>query len=176
MIYTFTIEDMDWAAEIGCKRNNSAWALRLRLEEGRTDWGWDRHIIGSHGEIAVHRLTKTEYKPKTNGESDRLRGDVGPYQVKTIVHHSHNLIVRRHDPANFVYIVVLLRRQNNALSAELRGWQFGTVARSKQFWTERSVENKMHTSAYVCTELKPISSLPSAALLEAGRVEFPPEK
>jgi len=151
------------AAQVGIARNVSALRDHRPLENGRTDLGMERHIIGAIGEYAVSRALDCCWRPAV-GRLDTLTGDVGRVQVKATTLPNGCLIVREHDPAEFTYVLAIVRLARTGLGVLLPGSVAGHVAKQPEFWSLRG-----HQPGYYV----PQSRLEPLPLREANPCPFP---
>lgn len=121
--------DLQLASFVGLKRNLSAQCNRMKLEAGRRDLGFERHIIGAIGEYAVARALELNWKPILGG-TDTSTGDLKGVHVKTIINPNDSLIIRAHDPAELPYVLCLLEMG----VVTLEGWIMGHDGKQMKYW------------------------------------------
>lgn len=140
------------AGLVGICRNSSAVTQGMKLEEGRKDLGIERHVVGAMAELAAARILDLNWNPVT-GMADTGRGDLKGAQVKSVTERERCLIVRKHDPAEHNYVLVLVSMKE----AEILGWFRGVDAKVEEFWTE----NKGHQSGFWVPreKLRPVDEL-----------------
>jgi len=132
-----------FAAFVGVARTVSALRDGRTLEAGRLDDGWERSVHGAIGEYAVAKTLDVHWHPAV-GRLDTLTGDVGGYQVKATTRSDGCLIVRPHDPPEFVYLLVVIDRSTVAVV----GSKLGYEAKVPRYWRERDVARGIHRAAY----------------------------
>lgn len=133
------------AADAGCARNVSAMRDRRPLERGRVDLGFERHIVGAIGEYAVCRVLNIHWQPVV-GKPDTEIGDVMGLQVKSTTNRNGPLIVRKHDPASFPYILAIVMQEQGCLAVNVVGWLGGEDAKVPEYWREEG--GYVHRAAY----------------------------
>jgi len=117
MEVTLTTAEMLSAALIGMSRHVAALARRLQDNHGyNRDDGWGDHIEGACGELAVAKAIG-RYWPAT--VNDFKKGcDVLGCQVKTRSQHHWDLLVRRDDADDRIFVLVTGKAPNLII----RGW------------------------------------------------------
>ncbi len=131
-----------------------------QYEEGRTDLGFDRGLVGDLGEYAVSRALNVCWQPSV-GRVDTERGDVGGRQVKATMRPNGCLIVRTKDPARFDYILAIVRVESGIV-VDIIGWIDGVAAKAPHYWRDRAPEIGVHQAAHFVPQddLRPLSELP----------------
>lgn len=104
---TLNWEELDVAAHVGARRNIEAlrrgWAPHRRL--GYHDLpGWQGHIEGAAGEIALAKTLNRHWSAHVN--TFKVGGDVGAVQVRTRSRHDYELIVRDEDRDEDWFVLV----------------------------------------------------------------------
>jgi hypothetical protein len=134
--------DILLAGMVGMMRTTSAIKKGMEREPGRKDL-FERHIVGAIAEFAAARALNLNWHP-IYGASDTDRGDLGPYHIKSITNPRHSLIVRRQDPAEFTYILVLVTFHHATLIGSIPGAE----ARQEQFWRDENPKAGIHQAAF----------------------------
>lgn len=132
------------SAHGGIARQVSALRDARPLEGGRTDSGFERHIIGVLGETALAKWLGVYYAP-TVGSLDTPFGDVArSFHVKATLRSDGELIVRHHDPADFPYVLAIVSLPD----VRLVGWLHGHEAKQPGYWLDRNPSLGVHRAAY----------------------------
>ena len=146
------------AATAGVARNVTAIRDARPLEDGRYDTGFGRHVDGAIGELAVAKHLGLYWQPAV-GTLDTKTGDVAGIQVKSQVpkRWGNHLIVRPHDPEEFVYVLAILRLPDVEIVGKIGGW----LAKIPEHWRERDPQKGVHRAAYFVptTALGPLDEL-----------------
>jgi len=116
-------------AECGIMRNLTS--LHRPDSYGFSDeHGWNAHIEGACGEIAVAKLLGRYWSPSVNTFS---APDIGlNIQVRTRSRHDYELIVREKDEPEHAYVLVT----GKAPAFIVRGYCLGSDARQKEWLQE----------------------------------------
>jgi hypothetical protein len=128
MSIRLTSYELALAASVGSRRQVAA------LKDGRPDrhgfegLGWDVHIEGAAGELALAKYMKWYW----NGSVDTFRemADVGAVEVRTRSRHTYELLVRPDDSDDVVYVLVTGRAPEYAV----RGWMLGRDAKRPEWF------------------------------------------
>jgi hypothetical protein len=167
-VVTLSPTDVMAAGLYGLLRAVSAIQAGRKLEEGRNDLSFGRHIEGALGEMALAYWLGVPYRP-TTGRVDTKRGDVGGCQVRATTIGRGSLIVRATDPETFPYALVLLAVRQGYIDATLCGWLDGAAAKDRRWWRERGSAPGIHQAAFFVPQdaLRPMETLTAAARLAA---------
>lgn len=96
--------EMQTAARIGAHRHIEALARGLPDRHGLEGKGWQVHIEGACGEMAVAKALGRYWDGSIN--TFKSGGDVGEVQVRTRSKDHYELIVRKDDPDDSYFILV----------------------------------------------------------------------
>ena len=144
MKITLTSHEILHAAMAGVTRNVTALRDHRALENGRADSGWENHINGALGEYAVAKVLGRCWSPAV-GVLDTDTGDLpGNWHVKSTTRRNGRLIVRRQDPMEMTYALVVLDLPH----VEVVGWIPGEFAKLEEFWEEEDRARGIHQAAY----------------------------
>lgn len=127
MKITLTIGEMHLAAQNGCLRQIESMAKGLQDKHGFEGPGWNIHIEGAAGEIAVAKALGIYWGGSVN--SFRTENDVGKFEVRTASKNGYKLIVREQDKDSNIYILVT----GSAPHFEVVGWMYGGDAKQKKY-------------------------------------------
>ncbi len=155
-----TWHEVMFAAHVGLARNVSAMSRGRQLEPGRNDLGFERHVEGAIGEYAVARMLDCCWRPLI-GELDTATGDLAGLQIKTTTRATGCLIVRPHDPPEFLYVLVLIGGADGTrggLHVDVVGGITGRDAKVAAYWRERDPAAGVHAAAHFVpkSELRPL--------------------
>lgn len=117
------------AANVGVRRQMAA-VLTGRMDKYGIDHklGWNVHIEGACGEMAVARFLGLYYSGHVN--TFKVGGDVGILQVRTRSDHEYDLLIRPDDNENEMFMLVT----GTAPEFRLQGWLWGHEARRTEWW------------------------------------------
>jgi hypothetical protein len=101
---TLARHEIELAAGVGLRRQIEALLAGRPDRHGFEGSGWDVHVEGACGELAVARFLG-RYWDGSNG-TYRSRPDVGRVEVRTRSSHSYDLIVREDDSPDTAYVLV----------------------------------------------------------------------
>lgn len=104
---TLTGYDLVWATSVGARRHIQALLKHSQNAHGLDDddtEGWTKHIEGACGELAAAIVTGRHWGA-TVGTYDQ-GDDIHGCQVRTRSHHSWDLIIRKKDRDDAVFILV----------------------------------------------------------------------
>lgn len=103
--FTASLADREDAAEGGHARYDD------NILNGRKDsWGIDSpwsHVLGAMGELVVARLLGIQWEPLRPAGRFRATPDVGPYEVRTARLPWGQLRIKRGDPLNRPFVLVV---------------------------------------------------------------------
>lgn len=136
-----TWDEIALAAKVGVEMRVSNLSKGRSFEGGRGDLGFDRHVQGELGALAVAKELGLDYAPVI-GELDTYTGDLAGLQVKTTTIGSGSLIVRPHDPEEFPYVFAVIALPD----VHVRGWMLGSEAKAPAYWREAG--GGIHRAAY----------------------------
>lgn len=126
---TLESHEMLMAATIGTTRHIAALKRGLQDRHGcNCEAGWQVHIEGACGELAVAKVVKLYWGGSVN--TFKNGGDVGEYQVRTRSRHEYELIVRPDDNEESVYWLVT----GIAPRYCVHGWILGRAAKRNEWW------------------------------------------
>lgn len=115
------------AAHVGCMRHLAALKAGLKDKHGAEGGGWQLHIDGALGELAVAKATKMYWSAGINTFS---ASDLGEnVQVRTRSRHDYELIVRDNDSESDTFVLVT----GIAPSYKVRGWINGSAAKRNEW-------------------------------------------
>lgn len=123
--------EVDMAAAVGMRRNLSAMKAGKTPQHGcPPDDLWRVHIEGACGELAVAKFLGRYW----DGSVDTFRAipDLVDAEIRTRSRHHYDLIVRKDDNPNQVFILVTGRTPG----FWVRGWIRGTEARRDEWWQD----------------------------------------
>ncbi len=145
------------AFDVGVSRSLFAIKEGLQLEEGRTDLGIERHILGAVGEMALAKWLSVYWEPCIGG-LDTAVGDVAGRHVKSVTRPGLSLIVREHDPDPMPYVQAVLALP----TVTLTGWITGKDAKVEEFWRAEDAVRRIHRAAFFVptNRLRPMKELP----------------
>lgn len=101
---TLAAHEVLMAATIGMMRQISAITRSLPERNGHEGPGWNSHIEGACGELAVAKLLGTHWSGSIN--TFKLGADVGSLQVRTRSRSDYELIIRDDDKDEDVFVLV----------------------------------------------------------------------
>ncbi len=128
MRVTLSPYELSMAAQVGSRRQIEALTKGLPDKHGfGGEDGWTVHIEGACGEMAVASALGRYWSGSVN--TFKSGGDVGTVQVRTRSRHDYDLIVRRDDRDNDIFILVT----GLAPRFEVRGWIRGADARRSEW-------------------------------------------
>lgn len=116
-----------------------------QFEQGRTDFGFERHLIGALGEYVMSKFLDVHFAPLI-GRLDTDRCDVAGYQVRASTHPKSDLIVKRDAKPEEPYAHVRLRLAGSTPHAEVHGWILAEDAMRPDWWKTKA--QGFHHSAY----------------------------
>lgn len=160
-----TWEEAEYAMNKGIERwCNAEKDKRSNYEPGRGNQGIESHATGAVGECAFAKYLNIPWKPETK-KRDIHRGDVANFQVKTITHQDHCMLVKRHDDPKFPFVLVYVTFRPSNVYAVFYGWMWGYDAKVPKYWDETRFNRP--TYAIPKTALNLMSSLPPVEMQEA---------
>jgi len=127
MAVTLTSFEIFQAAMIGAKRNIEAKVRRLPDRHGFTGSGWDAHIEGACGEIAVAKFLGLYWGGSVN--TFKTGGDVSGLEVRTRSESHYDLIIRDNDPPDSIYILVI----GQCPTYQVVGWVRGREGKRAEY-------------------------------------------
>lgn len=104
MTVTLASHEVLMAATIGMMRQISAITRSLPERNGHDGPGWNSHIEGACGELAVAKLLRTHWSGSIN--TFKVGGDVGSLQVRTRSRSDYELIIRDDDKDEDTFVLV----------------------------------------------------------------------
>lgn len=125
-----TSAEMAAAAIIGTNRNIAAIQQGLPDANGHQGSGWNLHIEGACGEIALAKALNIYWSASIN--TFKNGGDVGSLQVRTRSRDDYDLIIRPNDNRQSKFILVT----GVAPHFTIHGWITGIDARRDEWWHE----------------------------------------
>ena len=117
MEVTLTTHEMAIAAWVGVRRNVESRRRGLRDRHGYKGDGWQVHIEGAGGELAVAKALDMYWDGSVNTFK---RADLPGIQVRTALTHK-NLIVRPADAPDEVFVLVTGQMPDYQVHGRLRG-------------------------------------------------------
>lgn len=138
------------ASEIGRLRYLSSIKNKRKGRNGFAGGGWQESIEGTCGELVVAKYLNIYW----DGSIDTFdKSDVGPYEVRTRSSHDYELIVRKHNKDESIFICVTGQCPNY----RIRGWIDGKSAKRPEFLKNHGG----HAEAYFVphSALRPMSEL-----------------
>lgn len=126
-----TPSELTMAAACGCQRNIEAIRKKLKPAYGfAEEYSWNIHIEGACGEVAAARVLSLFWSPTVNTFS---APDISHnIQIRTRSSHTYDLIVRRKDNPNNLYVHVT----GKAPEFLIHGYILGAKARRDE-WEQR---------------------------------------
>lgn len=115
------------AAQIGVVRQVQSLKKGLRDKHGHEGAGWNLHLEGCCGELAVAKALNQFWDGSVN--SFKVGGDVGGLHVRTRSKHSYELIVRDDDPDDAAFVLVT----GTCPEYRVRGWILGGDAKRSEW-------------------------------------------
>lgn len=134
MEVTLTNFEIFQAAMVGAKRNIEAKIRRLPDKHGFKGNGWDAHIEGACGEIAVAKVLNVFWNGSIN--TYKQLGDVSGLEVRTRSDLNYDLIIRDGDNSEAIYVLVVGRCPTYRVIGWLRGGD-GKKAEYRQTYGDR---------------------------------------
>jgi hypothetical protein len=122
---TLTESEMLEAAIAGVYRSVEDRAAGRKEAHGQETLGYDRSILGCFGERAVAK----EFNLYWPGKGVFGERDVGPFEVRTRSLHSYDLIVRKKNKDEDMYVLVT----GKGPDFWIRGWKFGDESKQKKW-------------------------------------------
>ena len=107
------------AATVGIMRQISAINRSLRDRNGHEGAGWNLHVEGACGELAVAKALGVHWSGSVN--TFKLGGDVGSFQVRTRSQSDYELIVRDDDRDEDTFILVTGQCPNYEVVGKIAG-------------------------------------------------------
>ena len=134
-----TPAEMYMAASIGVARHIAACVKHSANAHGAdNEHGWQYHIEGACGELAVAKALDIAWSPTIN--TYKSAGDVGLLEVRTRSRHDYELVVRENDKdATFILVTgvaphLIVRGWINAKDARMPEWFVSHANRPPQFY------------------------------------------
>lgn len=122
-----TPAEMLLAATTGVHRNVAAIRRGLPDVAGHSGSGWDLHVEGACGEMAVAKHLGLFWNGSIN--TFRSGNDVGAWQVRTRSRADYDLVVRPNDKPENIFILVI----GIAPVFDIIGWISGSDARRDEW-------------------------------------------
>lgn len=156
---TLTWQEAAMASEVGRLRQLASIKAGRQDRHGFAGDGWDVHIEGACGELAVAKRLGVYW----DGSIDNFGGpDIpGGLQVRTRSQHGYELLIRPGDSDTAVWVLVTGRCPNY----RVRGWLRGSEARQPR-WL-KSHGNRPAAYFVPTSALHPIEALTAAQPLRA---------
>lgn len=124
---TLTPYELHLAASVGVRRQIEAMSAGRPDRHGHSGAGWNLHLEGACGELAVAKALGRYWDGSVN--TFKKGGDVGAVQVRTRSKHEYELIVRQGDRDSDVFVLVT----GVAPSYRVRGWLRGGDAKRPEW-------------------------------------------
>jgi hypothetical protein len=121
--------ELDMAAGVGLRRQLAAVKRGSQDRHGADpEDGWRIHIEGACGELAAAKFLGRYW----NGSVDTFQSipDLGAVEIRTRSRHDYDLLIRKDNPTDRVYVHVTGR----APRFRVRGWIRGTEAQREEWW------------------------------------------
>lgn len=96
-------EEAELAANTGVKRQIESMKAKLKDRHGYAGDGFDIHILGAAGEMAVAKALNVFWSPSVNAFGSPDIGD--SIQVRTSEKDEHNLIIRPSDSDDHIFFL-----------------------------------------------------------------------
>lgn len=143
------------AGMVGLTRNARARAQGRQFTEegGRRDLGIETDIVGAMAELAVSRYLNRHWAPAVEGPDTNV-GDVGAYQVKAIIDPARNLLLRKTDRVDMVYVLCLVALDG----VRLLGWAPGEEVKIDQWWRTEGMSKPCY--CFPQSDLHTMATLP----------------
>ena len=167
MLIELTAAEVLLAATVGLHRHVAAIRRGLPDRHGHDGAGWNLHIEGACGEMAVAKALNVFWTGSINAFKNG--GDVGHLQVRTRSRDFYDLPVRPDDKQTDVFVLVT----GLAPRFEIRGWILGAEARRddwQQTYGDRPAAWFVPQSA-----LNPIATLRAKVVSAPSDTPRPPE-
>lgn len=119
--------ELQLAAQVGIQRHIEAVVAGLEDKYGAKKGGWNLHIEGAAGELALAKLLNVYWNGSVNTFSSG--GDVGQLQVRTRSKHDYELLIRAKDRDDDAFILVT----GASPDFVVRGWLFGKEAKRDEW-------------------------------------------
>lgn len=130
MNVSLTKDELMQAVIVAAQRNvDNLFNNRKDAHGASRDNGWNLHIEGAAGEMAVAKYLNRYWY----GNIGNLKAnDVGSHEVRTTPKHENRLIVHKSDPDDRYFILV------TGLSPEfkIRGFMLGSDAKQEKYWSD----------------------------------------
>jgi hypothetical protein len=151
---TLCWSELQQAAHVGCQRQLRALARRAAHRVYAPEDPWGTHVIAAAAEMAVAKALGLYW---ADSPALDYAGDVGPYQVRSTVHHNGHLSLRDSDSDDAAFVLVIA----DVPTFRIPGWILGRDGRQSCYWSERV--------PYPCfmvpqSALLPLAELPTRAL------------
>lgn len=139
------------ASEVGRMRHLASIKAGLQDAHGCTSEGWSEHIEGACGEMAVAKMLGIYWDGSVNTfKSNDLPG----LQIRTRSKDDYDLIVRKHDADDSIFVLVTGR----CPSYTVRGWARAGDVKKQEF--ERDYGGRAPAWFVPQSALHPIDTLP----------------
>lgn len=138
-VVTLDTETRQRVLRVGDDRHRNVVTYGLRDPWGApVDQSRARHRLGALAEAAVARWLGVAWNPNTGPDFHRQPYDVAHCQVRATRHERGGLLVHRSDPSDQPYVVCHVddRRPDRTARVRVLGWQWGHVAKQRQWWSE----------------------------------------
>ena len=148
-----SLTELLMASDIGRMRQLTALKRKLQDKHGaQKENGWQLHIEGACGEMAAGKALGIHWEGSVC--TFKRGGDVGSLQVRTRSQGHYELIVRKDDRDEDVFILVT----GMAPNYEVKGWITGADAKQER-WLQR--HGGREAAFFVpTTELKSLEDIP----------------
>lgn len=107
------------AALVGVRRQIECVTRGMQNKHGLKGIGWDENIEGACGECALAKGLGLYWSGSIN--TFKIGGDVSGLEVRTRSERWHDLIVRRDDPENSIYVLVTGKAPEYTLVGWIKG-------------------------------------------------------
>lgn len=150
MNITLAPHEMAIAAWVGVRRNIESRRRGLPDKHGLSGEGWNEHIEGAGGELAVAKMLNLYWDGSINTFK---RADLAGVQVRTRSHHGYDLLVRPDDSPEDAFVHVTGRMPHY----RIHGWMTGAEAMQDRWMAHHGDR----PAAYFVprSELRPIQTL-----------------
>lgn len=139
------------ASEVGKLRQFESLRKGLPDKHGFEGGGWEIHIQGAAGEMAVAKALGMYWGGSVN--TFKTEADVGAFEIRTRSRSDYDLLVRPDDNDNAVFIHVT----GQAPKFQIHGWLKGSEAKRPEF--SQAYGNRAPAYFVPAKFLKPIEDL-----------------
>lgn len=157
--------EIDKAAGVGCRRQIEAMRAGKPDIYGFFGAGWDVHIAGAQGEVALAKWLDVYWGGSVNCYRN-IKGDVGDYEVRTRTRKDYELLIRPDDVVDTAFYILAHSFPPNTfkeapvggLGVRLMGWMRGRDAKNPKWIAHHGGRAPAYFVPH--TELHPMSMLP----------------